>query len=252
MNAQSERYLSEDFYFFKSDLLHSGPYAPSGSINSDFPIDVAVRTTIQQIAQWADEYHVYTRFGPASYDDQGSLEGTGRERSEKIVQVLDRLLHVTGAVLTFGSPVAFALNKGGRTILDQHDGIPGILYLTPQQYTELQEAWRSQGLPADLYYPETLQHIAVEPTEHYGGVFLINRRYSPLLWQHRDEQALKALYVPSEEERRSRFDEERQAFTMNVMRRVHELQEPGRAPNQEEIAWLGQLIRMVGKLGEYK
>jgi hypothetical protein len=51
--------------------------------------------------------------------------------------------------------VGLLLDRGGQLLLDQHDGVNDAtrLFLSPEEFAQLQQCWTRRGLPADLYEP---------------------------------------------------------------------------------------------------
>lgn len=140
-----------------------------------------------------------------------------------------------------------SLREGHRWVLDAHDGFPGPLHLTPEQFTILQDRLEQAGLPRDLYYPVLQQREVVEATRsHFGAVVRGRMFYSPRQWAARDAEAIAALEVPTEEQRQQRFVEALWNFRRQVLLRLVELREPGSPDRFDETEALGDLIRSLG------
>lgn len=206
------------------------------------PPNVAARITTRCVARWANRYHAYLHGSPA-YDREGPLP-TDRAASEAFVdEIFDWLERLPEPLYMAG----FDLYQGNLVILDQRDRIPGILTLTPDQFTELQDCSEMHGLPRDLYYPAREQRTVIEPTEKFGGVVRAYQRYTPLQWVHRRSEQTARLSVPSEEERARAFAGACSQFMEALMLRMFELAEPGKHPSRDEMRTLTELHGNVGR-----
>jgi hypothetical protein len=199
--------------------------------------------TARCVVRWGTDYLAYplsdrslVRKGPLPSDVQAReslidelyrwAEELGRTRPLRTVQV--------GLVLH--------LSRGDGPLLDTwDDGMPRRLLLTPEEFRVLQDCWAEHHLPRDLFYPSTEKHHLVEPMNVYGSVVLARREYSPLEWARRDVEAISALKVPTEEERRVRFLEAIDQFQRALSIRRAELREPGKETDPEELRELGLL-----------
>lgn len=204
-----EHYLPEQFHFVDQ---------------VDVPLNLAARVTARTAARWADRYEAYLLNSSSDQRRQGPLPTDLGAREEQIDQLFD---WIEGLIVEYQASVN--LYRGEQRLLDQSEGIPGVLALTPDEFVQLQEAWERHGLPRDLYYPAREQQTIIEPTRMHGGVVQVERRYSPLRWAHRDKAAMVPLQVPSEEERAQIFDEARSRFLDALRLRGAELSQPGRA-----------------------
>jgi hypothetical protein len=70
-------------------------------------------------------------------------------------------------------------------IVNQYDGYPGHLCLTPYQYQHFQDMWVSTSLPDDLYYHSDLQVSREENVIIGQRTESMRVYYSPRLWQER-------------------------------------------------------------------
>jgi hypothetical protein len=67
---------------------------------------------------------------------------------------------------------ALALYRGTAPegwLWDAHDGLPGVLILSRDEFAELQEHWHRRGFPRDLFYPASRRPRVIEPVARYGG-----------------------------------------------------------------------------------
>jgi hypothetical protein len=141
-----------------------------------------------------------------------------------------------------------SLRLGERWVLDAHDGFPGPLQLTTDQFTTLQDRLEQAGFLRDLYYPVLQQREVVEPARSpFGSVIRGLMLYSPRDWATRDAEAIAALEVPTEEQRRQRFAEALTNFRQQVLLRLVELREPGDPYRFDETEALGNLIESLAR-----
>jgi hypothetical protein len=129
-------------------------------------------------------------------------------------------------------------------LLDRHDGDRGSLFLNQEEFAHLKECWRRNGLPSDLYYARSLERTVREPQQGSAGVFIVSRRYSPLQWKHRSEDA-EAIEVPSEADRKRAFLEACEAFEATLSIRMLQLEEPDRERDWRSIDRLKSLRDQV-------
>lgn len=215
-------YLPDEFHFVDRD---------------DISLALFARMTTKYVAQWSDQYEAHLVGGGDAHVQKGHLPETPEARAALIEALFDWLGRLDKRV----PAAAVSLYLGDLPLFLQDDGVPGILTLTPTQFAELQVEWSRHGLPRDLYYPSSEQRVVIEPIEWFGGVVLVEQRYSPLRWLHRDHEAIEALRVPGEEDRTKAFGEVCDRFANALMLRCLELAEPGREPNEEEQRRLARL-----------
>ena len=228
-----EIYLPEDHYFLDSP---------------GFPARYAVEITVTILASWADEYEV--GIAGSVRELKGNLVGGPEVHRAEMARVFQWLADQAKA-----NGVAEDLSKWEVIVLeheiwllDAHEGLPGLLELTPQQYAQLQSEWVAKGLPADLYYPETAGRPVVEPIQTRLGIVRMSQWYSPLRWQRRDGAAIEALSVPTEQERLAAFEEACRSFLDALALRRVEMEEPGRTSDRELIRELDQVYNRVSDL----
>lgn len=226
-----QHYLPESYYFA----------APG------FQLWHAARVTATAVAEFASHYTAQPRLGQATVR-RGALPWPKAARRALIEGLFDWLEQECGGKATLAGLQLFRGGDPdvGPLHLDQHDGVPGILALTPQEFTRLRGAWAAAGLPGDLYYPAAQQRVGVEVVASHGGDVLRTRRYSPLSWAHRQTTGVaSARDVPSESERRARFADACQHFLDAVRLRMEELSEPGKSADQEQMAYLRRVAAMA-------
>jgi hypothetical protein len=122
------------------------------------PRERAIPLTAHHLARWADRCFARRTVASPGFTS-GSLPFQVREerlptnpcaRQEAIDELLRWLQDSDDGTVSFND---VALNCGDRSVLNAHDGFPGVLHLTPRQYASVRRAWRAHDLPEDLYYP---------------------------------------------------------------------------------------------------
>ncbi len=224
-----EYYLPEYFYLF-------------GDRRIARLAGTAARVSAAQIARWSDRYRGRI-FGRQPAEVEGSLSGPPDARAEQILEMLGRLEAGTKS----GTPYEYGLelSSEGACLLDQYDGFPGILALTPAQFAELQRVWIFHGLPSDLYYPASEQRTVIEPVEAHGGLVRAHRRYTPQYWARRGTTTDTSARFPSEEERQEAFSKACRQFLRAIRLRMAELLEPGREIDHGQVSRLRRLAAEV-------
>lgn len=169
-----------------------------------FPADRTARVTALAVARWSTGYRARSLSDPQGAR-QGPLPTDPSEREAETTRILDWIEQATPTK----TPIAIGLNlyQGGLTLLNQYDGFPGVLMLMDDNFATLQDVWRQEGLPADIYYPAAEQRQIVEPTAYAGGVVRMLQRYTPRYWSDRNAVATRPLPVANEDERRTAFAE---------------------------------------------
>lgn len=216
-------------------------YLPEESYFVDtpgFPLEVAARVTAQSVARWADRYQAYSLVRP-SERREGVVPDDPMAREALVETVFDWLETQPESERI---PV-FNLYAGSAPLLDQSDGVPGIMAISQGQFAELQQAWERHGLPRDLYYQASEQRIVVEPAELLGGVVRLPQRYSPLRWARRSQGEVDIPSAPGEEERKKRFVEACGQFQQALLLRLYELGEPEPYGDADERDKLHRLMK---------
>lgn len=222
-----ECYLPEPTYFAGEDGVS---------------LNLFLGETFRCLAQWATRYdaHVLSGSGKRS----GPLPDEPNARNALIEQLVTWLL----SIAPNPSLAVLNLTCHHSTIWDQHDGIPGPLWLTQEQFADLQGVWENAGLPNDLYYPMYLQHIVVEASEQLGSVIRSRRVYSPRQWLLRGARGAESLEIPDEQTRMARLVQECDLFRKVLLRRLLELSEPGRQRDTEQVELIGRMLRDLADL----
>jgi hypothetical protein len=216
-----QHYLLEQFYFVDRPSV---------------PLNHAARATAQCVARWADRYEAYWLVQPTNRRS-GPLPADHREREALIDELLTSLERWTPLHLA-----AINLYKGGQPILEQSDGIPGVLALREDEFIQLQQEWEQHGLPRDLYYSATERHAVIEPVKCYGGVVRVVRHYTPRQWTAHHFHTAEPLHVPTEEEREQAFIHASVEFMEAILLRLAELSEPGQVLRTKELEQLRELL----------
>src|SRR5260370_3915314 len=216
-----EHYLPEDAHFVDQARV---------------PFNLAARVTARCVAQWADRYQAYPLSGtgaapsPASARWREGALPTDPGGREALIDDLFDWLERQRVLLQ----AAVNLYHDEQPVLEQHEGIPGVLALTRDEFVQLQDTWEHHGLPRDLYYPLRDQRTVIEPVGRHGGIVRSYEHYSPLGWAQRDPTARAALHVPSEETRADAFFAARKQFMEALLRRGTELPQPAKRPHREQ------------------
>ncbi|MFN0074422.1 MAG: hypothetical protein ACKVVP_23315 [Chloroflexota bacterium] len=162
----------------------------------------AAHVVASAVAQWGDRFEAY-ELGRRDGAHSGPLRGSPAARERTVNQVWEWLTSLSDQPWL----LAFNIYLGNDILLDQYDGMPGILVLTREKFALVQTALQSQGFSADCYYPASEQYQVIEPQQRHGGIVLVEERYTPAQWARRDEPMVP-LIVPTDLERRRRFIEE--------------------------------------------
>jgi len=214
-----------------------------GRLNSSFDLTAAEAVTLETVCEWADSYYAV----PLT---QAPAIGRGGRFSD----TLDRkrlILETLGWLKSFNVDLTlcrFDLLSKTMKLLDQVDGMPGALCLTPQQWNILQDRWSREGVPVDFYFRADAQREVIEPIYGFGGIFLGRQLYSPRQWERRDHDTIARLEVPTTEDSRLRFLRNASRFAREIMLRRLEMQQPGREPGKDELADLSALFGGVTAL----
>lgn len=214
------------------------------------PLNLAARTTARTTSQWADRYRARSLSGPPR-PREGRLPESAEARMSAIDAVFDWLESIVPQkqVLAMG----LDLFAEDHLVLDQYDGFPGVLALSEQEFADLQGAWIAVNLPDDLYYVASSQREVVEPTETVGGVAMVERRYTPIYWEHRQNDAISSLRIPSEDERRATIADEFRRFSAALRHRMEELSGEGLGASEQQMSELSRLQEAVtATLGRYE
>jgi hypothetical protein len=197
----------------------------------------AVRTTVLFAVTLATRYLAFP-LQSGEVPLEGDLPTDSNERLLLAQQIFEWLDSYASGI----SQEAFTLFQGERILLDSNNGMPGDLILSPAEFQQFQDNWKSHGLPTDLYFPDSETKIVIEPASMYQSVVWTQNSYTPLQWAHKSDVSDETLRVPTDEERIETFAQECNAFMMALARRRHEISEPGTNPSRKELAVMARLI----------
>lgn len=160
----------------------------------DFPFQKAVLVTAKTVAQWCAYFH--TRVLSSSKRSEHLLERKGalptdtREKEAFVTELLLWLWDHSDVEDVFyflldDEPVPQA---GKVAKFDHHDDTCcWFLNLTESEFLTLQDAWRNNDLPIDLFYPEQKMIRVPYPGNGWKAKALrllgVQRCYTPLQWQ---------------------------------------------------------------------
>lgn len=200
------------------------------------PFNVAEHVTLTTVAHWADRYEVSSP-GFSVTHQAGGLPPNPLARTAFLEEMITSL-----AVLP---EARISLFQGDQPLLEQSNGVPGVLKATVAEFAALQEAWKQRGLPFDLYYPAEEQHTPVEPVTRFGGVVRVSRRYSPRRLAAHTRVPSESVTFPNEATRQRAFEREWLRFHKAVLLRIDELSEPGRYQTPQDRAEIEALRRLI-------
>jgi hypothetical protein len=148
----------------------------------------AERSTVRCVSRWADWCEVFM-VGGGGPRRGGPLPPDPTERQAAVEELLDWVEgHLDPFRLSIRM-VAINLYARGEVLLEQHDGVPGPLTLSPAQFGQLQDWWEADGLPRDLYYPAR-EHRALRRTiPGPDGPMEVLDPYTPRQWRARNDTA---------------------------------------------------------------
>lgn len=203
-----------------------------------FPHQQAARVTARTVAQWATHFEAWP-VGDLDWARAGILPG---QRDARVAFIDRQFDWIEAWQLERYGPVGLRsmgirLFHDQYELLDQHDGVPlNRLWLTAREHQLLQAELASAGIPIDFYFPAETLHCFVEPVQQFGGVVLMEQCYSPVQWRHRQAAVAQPLSLPSEEERRTTLMLACADFARALSLRQLEFMEPGKSPDEEEVA----------------
>jgi hypothetical protein len=161
----------------------------------EFPFRKAVTATATVVAQWCDYFYARiiapTTKQVKPLERSGSLPKSLQEKEAFVVELLNWLFEnsITDelfCLLMDDKPVPQA---GVVSKFDHHDDTCcWVLNLDDNQFSELQTKWREQGLPEDLFYPESKTLCAPYPVEGMKSKLLralrVRKCYTPKQWEN--------------------------------------------------------------------
>jgi hypothetical protein len=176
--VSTDRYLPELYYFFDQP---------------DFPLEHALSVTAQAVSRWCEYYHAHLIVpvaGAASRQRAGRLPRSLEERGPFVDDVLDWIFTHSEIqyLFTLYLDVEPLPVKGRTAKFDHHDDTCcWVLMLTAEEFEELQAAWKANGLPQDLFYPDgagrTVPYRGDGRLASIAQRFGANRYYTPKQWE---------------------------------------------------------------------
>lgn len=239
-DPQREHYLPEPVHFGLDSVR-----SPERTVALHRFLRDATYRTVRYAVRWADRYHTFMQLPGTERSTASQREGSLPSNVHEREAIIDELFAWFDRLLVPLDRTELSLYQGEYPILDQHDGMPGVLALKPNEFIELQQAWERYGLPCDLYYPAHNQRITIELVEEHGGIVRAYRYYSPLQWERRMQAGVEPLLVPSEEERIRAFGAACERFAEALLLRIAELSESGQELDRERIQRLRNLHQEV-------
>jgi hypothetical protein len=169
-------YLPEDYYFRD---IHG------------FPVDLASRVTMRALARHADRYSARVLWPPGVPDRHDvPLPEDPQDRDGAVDALFD---WIKSFPTDRPHLVGWILRRGDEIAANQLDGFPEELDVTEETFADLQDAWRTSGLPNDLFYPARDQRIVTELVDEEGKVFARRQFYSPRRWALRHGRRRRAV-----------------------------------------------------------
>ncbi len=180
-------YLPELHYFFDQ---------------KDFPFEKAVLVTAKKVSESCGYYKtklLSPRKGVKETERQGKLPSSTEEK-HKFVENLIQWIFSNSVI-----PDLFALFLDEEEIdqakdkpakFDHHDdSCCWVMDLTEQQFQDLKNAWKDNGLPEDLFYPEGKEIKIMRPPGviarfflKLGFTFENSKIYSPKRWEEEKQK----------------------------------------------------------------
>ncbi len=212
-----------------------------GEGQKSISVELFLLETSTCVGRWATAYEAYVL---------GDAERCGGSLPE--VKERDLLFRRLTSWLLRRAPnpslAVLSLSRHQALLWDQHDGIPGMLWLSKREFVQLRRRWKEAGLPDDIYYPVHKQHMVIEPTEQFNTIVRARRTYSPRQWAVRESKRIESLDVPDEQMRLQDLIQGCDQFRKVLLRRLLELSEPGRPPDEREVDAIGRMLRTLGDL----
>jgi hypothetical protein len=178
-------YLPETYYFYKKD----------------FSLEKAVIATAQKLSEWSTHYKaelISPMKGVKETKRQGELPTSVTDKHRLIDDLVKWIFSSSE------TQELFTLFLDDSDVTEHREG-PGIfdhwddtccwsLNLTQEQFEELKSAWKNNGLPEDLFYPEDKAVKIVKPLGIVGKFFTAlgftwenSACYSPKEWEEKNK-----------------------------------------------------------------
>lgn len=165
----------------------------------DVPFQEAVLVTATTVAQWCTHFRARLLSYPKGYTDvteeAGRLPLEAADKERFVAGLVTWLFeHSTVKELFYLLLDDRPVPQKERIARFQHpdDTCCWLLNLAEDEFAMLQEAWRRNGLPADLFYPAQAMRCIPYPGRSLKSKLWralgVKRCYTPLQWQTRSAQ----------------------------------------------------------------
>lgn len=163
-----------------------------------FPLHQAVRVTAATVARWCTHYEAKLISANRKIEpikQEGQLPSEPAAREEFVAALVGWLMENSITEVLFylvmdDQPVP---QSGRIAKFDHHDDTDcWVLNLSESEFAVLQSAWRSHGLPEDLFYPEGSAIRVPYPASGWKGKLLrllgVQKCYTPKQWQKENHE----------------------------------------------------------------
>jgi len=183
------RYLPDLFYFFDQ---------------ADFPLRHAVLITATTVSQWCTYFHA--KILAPKHPAWGELEKSGhlpteiRERQVFVAGVVNWLFENSVIEDLFflrlnDAPLSTHIQSAKFDHPD--DTCCWVLDLIEAEFAQVQAAWKANGLPEDLFYPEDAHRCVPFPGTGWKAALLralgVQKCYTPRQWKAETSQREETL-----------------------------------------------------------
>lgn len=173
-------YSPELFYFFDQ---------------KDTPLKKAVLVTAKEIAKYCTYYKaklIVPKKGVKEKERQGLLPSAAEEKEkfakELIEWIFSNSLNLGLFTLTLDN-LEIGKDKERVAKFDHHDDTCcWVLNLSKDEFLSLQNAWKNNDLPADLFFPE--EQTKIVKAKGLLGWFGFTKIYSPKRWENEKQKDL--------------------------------------------------------------
>ncbi|MFN8524064.1 MAG: hypothetical protein U0821_13280 [Chloroflexota bacterium] len=176
-----------------------------------------------------------------------TMTGTWRKNSRRAAKEIKRAIAHLRKFSDFRTRARLRIDLADRTLLNQNDGAPGFLRLTPAEFSGLQKHWHRNGYSRDLFVDRNAFVEVVGIVGQHGGLVREARALTPAeaTTRHRRAMGAEEQSVPDERQRASLFAEQCELFVTALRRRLAELGEPGQPYDFEQSVELYEAALFV-------
>ena len=156
--------------------------------NRNFPFKKAVRVTAKAVTKWCKIYSagiIACKQGVSKDEIRGKLPNNKIEK-EKIVDTTINWIFKNSCVRDLFALFLYKDASMKHSKFDHHDDTCcWILNLTKEEFKQLQKEWKSNNLPADLFYPQNKGIFAQKIPSKLDKLFDSTTGYcfSPRAWE---------------------------------------------------------------------